>query len=58
MVAIAREAGIDTGMAQGTAIVPLMTGHNVKALRLSHFNAAGFDLLINFCLKKLFMEVF
>ena len=45
-------------MAQGTAIVPLMTGHSVKALRLSHFNAAGFDLLINFCLKKLFMEVF
>ena len=32
---LAREAGIDTGMAQGTAIVPLMTGHSVKALRLS-----------------------
>ena len=32
---LARKAGIDTGMAQGTAIVPLMTGHSVKALRLS-----------------------
>ena len=32
---LAREAGIDTGMAQGTAIVPIMTGHSVKALRLS-----------------------
>ena len=32
---LAREAGIDTGMAQGTAIVPVMTGHSVKALRLS-----------------------
>ena len=32
---LAREAGIDTGMAQGTAIVPIMTGHSVRALRLS-----------------------
>ena len=32
---LARKAGLDTGMAQGTAIVPLMTGHSVKALRLS-----------------------
>jgi len=32
---LAREAGVDTGMAQGTAIVPVMTGHSVKALRLS-----------------------
>lgn len=32
---LAREAGIDTGMAQGTAIIPIMTGHSMKALRLS-----------------------
>ncbi|MEL7500289.1 MAG: aminotransferase class I/II-fold pyridoxal phosphate-dependent enzyme [Planctomycetota bacterium] len=32
---LANEAGIDTGMAQGTAIVPIMTGHSMKALRLS-----------------------
>ena len=32
---LAREAGIDTGIAQGTAIVPIMTGHSIRALRLS-----------------------
>ena len=41
---LAREAGIDTGMAQGTAIIPIMTGHSMKALRLS---AALFDEGIN-----------
>lgn len=32
---LARAAGVDTGMAQGTAIIPIMTGHSMKALRLS-----------------------
>ena len=32
---LANEAGIDTGVAQGTAIVPIMTGHSFRALRLS-----------------------
>ena len=32
---LSRDAGIDTGMAQGTAIIPIMTGHSMKALRLA-----------------------
>ena len=32
---LAKEAGLDTGMAQGTAIIPIITGHSLKALRLS-----------------------
>ena len=41
---LANEAGLDTGMAQGTAIIPIMTGHSMKALRLSE---ALFDEGIN-----------
>ncbi len=34
-LSLAKEAGLDTGMAQGTAIIPIITGHSLKALRLS-----------------------
>ena len=32
---LAKESGLDTGMAQGTAIIPIITGHSLKALRLA-----------------------
>ncbi len=32
---LAKNAGLDTGMAQGTAIIPIICGHSLKALRLS-----------------------
>lgn len=32
---LAKKAGLDTGMAQGTAIIPILTGHSMKALKLS-----------------------
>ncbi len=32
---LAQEAGLDTGMAQGTPIIPIITGDSLKALRLS-----------------------
>jgi 8-amino-7-oxononanoate synthase len=32
----AKEIGLDTGLAQGTAIVPAITGSSLKAARLSH----------------------
>jgi 8-amino-7-oxononanoate synthase/acyl carrier protein len=32
---LAKKAGLDTGMAQGTAIVPILTGHSMLALRLA-----------------------
>ena len=35
LLSLAKEAGLDTGMAQGTAIIPIITGHSLKALRLS-----------------------
>lgn len=34
-LSLAKEAGLDTGMAQGTAIIPIITGHSLLALRLS-----------------------
>ena len=34
-LSLMREAEVDTGVAQGTAIIPVMTGHSMKALRLS-----------------------
>ena len=34
-VELAKVAGLNTGKAQGTAIIPLITGHSLKALRLS-----------------------
>ncbi len=34
-LSLAKEAGLDTGMAQGTAIIPIITGHSLKALLLS-----------------------
>ena len=34
-LSLAKKAGLDTGMAQGTAIIPIITGHSLKALRLS-----------------------
>ncbi|MDE0935016.1 MAG: aminotransferase class I/II-fold pyridoxal phosphate-dependent enzyme [Mariniblastus sp.] len=43
-LSLAKEAGLDTGMAQGTAIIPIITGHSLKALRLSE---ALFDHGIN-----------
>ena len=33
---LAGEAGIDTGLSQGFAIVPTITGSSVRAVRLSH----------------------
>ena len=41
---LAKKTGLDTGMAQGTAIVPIIAGHSLKALRLSE---ALFDHGIN-----------
>ncbi|MFT5299538.1 MAG: 8-amino-7-oxononanoate synthase/acyl carrier protein [Mariniblastus sp.] len=32
---LANQAGLDTGMAQGTAIIPILTGHSMRALKLS-----------------------
>lgn len=32
---LAKKSGLDTGMAQGTAIIPILTGHSIKALRLA-----------------------
>ena len=34
-LALAKEAGLDVGTAQGTAIVPVITGSSLKAVRLS-----------------------
>lgn len=34
-LSLAKKAGLDTGMAQGTAIIPIITGHSLLALRLS-----------------------
>ena len=41
---LARERGLDTGLAAGTPVVPVIVGSSVKALRLSH---ALFDRGIN-----------
>ena len=32
---LAKDAGVDTGIGQGTAIIPIITGSSMKALRLS-----------------------
>ncbi|MFK7765955.1 MAG: aminotransferase class I/II-fold pyridoxal phosphate-dependent enzyme [Mariniblastus sp.] len=32
---LAKEAGVDTGIAQGTAIIPIITGSSMRALKLS-----------------------
>lgn len=41
---LATEAGLDTGMAQGTPIIPIITGDSIRALQLSE---ALFDSGIN-----------
>jgi 8-amino-7-oxononanoate synthase len=41
---LTRERGLDTGLAAGTPVVPVIVGSSVKALRLSH---ALFDRGIN-----------
>ena len=41
---LAKEAGLDTGMAQGTPIIPIITGDSIRALKLSE---ALYDAGIN-----------
>lgn len=41
---LAKEAGLDTGMAQGTPIIPIITGDSIRALKLSE---AMYDAGIN-----------
>ena len=43
-LSLAKEAGLDTGMAQGTPIIPIITGDSIRALKLSE---AMYDAGIN-----------